>query len=134
MAERMQLRGRTAVVTGAGSGIGQAIAMVLAHRGCHLALVDVNAASLAGTVAQLPAACRVSQHVVDVASREMVAALPAAVSTVHDRVDLVVNNAWCWGRWHLRHGIRRRFRLALRYQLPRRRAHDARVHAVAARQ
>ncbi|WP_439642101.1 SDR family NAD(P)-dependent oxidoreductase [Gemmatimonas sp.] len=93
MAERMQLRGRTAVVTGAGSGIGQAIAMVLAHRGCHLALVDVNAASLAGTVALLPAACRVSQHVVDVASREMVAALPAAVSTVHDRVDLVVNNA-----------------------------------------
>ena len=38
----MTLAGRTAVVTGAGSGIGRAIAVSLAVRGCQLALADMT--------------------------------------------------------------------------------------------
>ncbi|MDX5299230.1 MAG: SDR family NAD(P)-dependent oxidoreductase, partial [Gammaproteobacteria bacterium] len=45
-----QLNGRVAVITGAGSGIGRALALVLADEGCELALSDVNAKGLAETV------------------------------------------------------------------------------------
>jgi NAD(P)-dependent dehydrogenase (short-subunit alcohol dehydrogenase family) len=90
----MNVKDRVAVTTGAGSGIGRAIALSLAQRGCHLALADVNPAGLAET-AEMAAkhGVRVSQHVLDVASREAVAALPAAVHATHGRVDLLVNNA-----------------------------------------
>src|SRR3954471_9195558 len=55
MAARMKLVNRTAVVTGAAAGIGRAISLSLARRGCHLALADVNETGLAET-AQLAAA------------------------------------------------------------------------------
>ena len=38
----MNLKGRVAVITGAGSGIGRATALSLARRGCHLALCDID--------------------------------------------------------------------------------------------
>jgi NAD(P)-dependent dehydrogenase (short-subunit alcohol dehydrogenase family) len=50
MLSRMTLDDRTAVITGAGSGIGRAIAQALARRGCHLALVDISEPGLAETV------------------------------------------------------------------------------------
>jgi NAD(P)-dependent dehydrogenase (short-subunit alcohol dehydrogenase family) len=97
MAERagpMRLAGRTAVVTGAASGIGRAIAVSLARRGCHLALADVNEAGLEETASLLaPGGVRVTRHRLDVADRQAVAALPAAVTALHPGVDLLVNNA-----------------------------------------
>ena len=94
MADAMILRGRTAVITGAGSGIGRAIAMSLAARGSHLALADVNGSGLAETVALLPAnGLRITQHRLDVADRDMVAAFPAAVIAAHGGADMLVNNA-----------------------------------------
>ena len=45
----MRLEGRTAVITGAAGGIGRAIAVSLARRGCHLALADINETGLAET-------------------------------------------------------------------------------------
>jgi NAD(P)-dependent dehydrogenase (short-subunit alcohol dehydrogenase family) len=97
-AVNMHLKNCVAVITGAGSGIGQATALSLARRGCHLALADIDGAGLAQTQAQVrapaPAAgVRVSGHRLDVADREAVAALPAAVLKEHGRVDLLVNNA-----------------------------------------
>ena len=48
----MNLTNKVALVTGAGSGIGQAIALSLARRGCHLALVDINPQTLEQTCQQ----------------------------------------------------------------------------------
>lgn len=90
----MQVNDCVAVLTGAGSGIGRALALALAQRGCHLALADVNAAALAET-AELARAhgIRVSEHPLDVANRASVAALPQAVVAQHGQVDLLINNA-----------------------------------------
>jgi NAD(P)-dependent dehydrogenase (short-subunit alcohol dehydrogenase family) len=90
----MDLRDRTAVITGAGSGIGRGIALVLARRGCHLALSDVNEAGLAET-AQLAAShgVRVSADRLDVADKAAIIAYPALVQVDHPGVDILVNNA-----------------------------------------
>ncbi len=102
----MNLANRTAVISGAASGIGRAIAVSLARRSCDLALADVNAAGLSETarLAQLAQtdptkhgalrrALRISQHHLDVADRGAVAAFPAAVLATHPGVDILVNNA-----------------------------------------
>ncbi|HSC65468.1 MAG TPA: SDR family NAD(P)-dependent oxidoreductase [Caldimonas sp.] len=89
----MTPRDRVAVVTGAAGGIGRGIALALARRGCHLALVDIDSAGLVATALEVEAlGVRTSRHVVDVADRAAVAALPAAVREAHGRVDVVVNN------------------------------------------
>lgn len=96
------LKGRTAVVTGAAGGIGRAIAMSLARRGCHLALADIDEAALAHTAAEISAIrspgnpndiIRISRHHLDVADRAAVAALPAQVAVEHGGADILVNNA-----------------------------------------
>jgi short-subunit dehydrogenase len=94
MANRTTLYDRTAVITGAGNGIGRAIAQSLAARGCHLALADISDAGLAKTVQLLDGAkIRVSRHKIDVADGATVPALPQAVLAEHGRVDLLFNNA-----------------------------------------
>ncbi|HJR05799.1 MAG TPA: SDR family NAD(P)-dependent oxidoreductase, partial [Pyrinomonadaceae bacterium] len=92
VSERMRLEGRTAVVTGAASGIGRAIAVSLARRGCHLALADVDESGMAET-AELTRGVRVSRHRVDVADRLAVAEFPSIVAAEHGGVDVLVNNA-----------------------------------------
>ncbi len=94
MPKTMVLEDRTAVVTGAAGGIGRAIAISLAKRGCHVALADVNETGLAET-AKLIASnrVRVSRHRLDVADRGAVAAFPAVVAAEHSGVDILVNNA-----------------------------------------
>lgn len=88
------LKGGVAVVTGAASGIGAALAMVLAARGCGLALADVNTAGLRDTAAQARSqGVTVSEHRLDVADADAVAALPDAVLAEHGRVNVLVNNA-----------------------------------------
>jgi short-subunit dehydrogenase len=83
-----------AVVTGAASGIGAALADVLAARGCALALADVDAAGLREVAARVrTAGVEVSEHRLDVADNEAVAAFPDAVLAEHGRVSVLVNNA-----------------------------------------
>lgn len=90
----MKLAGRTAVVTGAGSGIGRALAVALAERHCHLALADIDAAGLTGTGRLVEnRAVNVSLHPLDVGDPIAVAAMPDAVAQRHPQVDLLFNNA-----------------------------------------
>ncbi len=94
MATLFTLRGRTAVVTGAGGGIGRAIAASLARRGCHLALADIDGAGLESAAAAIAApGLRISCHHLDVADAAAIAALPQQVTAEHPGVDILVNNA-----------------------------------------
>jgi short-subunit dehydrogenase len=89
-----RLRDRVAVITGAGSGIGRALAGALAEKGCHLALVDWNRASLEEVATALrPSGRRVSTHVVDVSKREAMAELAREVISLHEECHVLVNNA-----------------------------------------
>lgn len=90
-----RLTDRVAVVTGAASGIGQAVAASLAHAGCDLALVDLDATSLDETARRVASAGRrASVHAADVADRARMAALPDEVLAAHGgHVHVVVNNA-----------------------------------------
>lgn len=88
------LKDKVAAITGAGSGIGRATAILMASRGCHLALSDVNEAGLAETVEK----CRqhgvkVTSQKVDVASREQVYAWADSVVAEHGVVHIIFNNA-----------------------------------------
>ncbi|MGX4642595.1 SDR family NAD(P)-dependent oxidoreductase [Massilia sp. SYSU DXS3249] len=90
----MKVSNRVALITGAGSGIGRATAQALARRGCHLALADIDRAGLQQTAATLAnLGVRVTNHVLDVADRDAVRALPGAVFAAHQRVDILMNNA-----------------------------------------
>jgi NAD(P)-dependent dehydrogenase (short-subunit alcohol dehydrogenase family) len=88
----MRLDGRTAVVTGAASGIGRAIVVSLARRGCNLALADIDEVGLADTAGMLREV-RVSRHRLDVADRMAVAEFPDVVVAEHGGLDILVNNA-----------------------------------------
>lgn len=85
------LQGKTAVITGAGSGIGRALAVGLAHHGCRLALTDINEESLAETKKQMSTGC--DTWVVDVADRQAMQKFASECLDSLGVVDIVVNNA-----------------------------------------
>ena len=87
-----EIRGAVAVVTGAASGIGRALAVDLAKRGAQLALVDVNATSLEETRALLGGAVA-RTYLVDVSKAAAVEALSNDVQRDFGRASLLVNNA-----------------------------------------
>lgn len=88
------LRNKTAVVTGAASGLGRALAIGLAREGCHLALADCNASGLAESATMAAAfGNRVTIHSLDVAARAAVYAFAEEVIGAHGEAHLLINNA-----------------------------------------
>jgi short-subunit dehydrogenase len=86
--------GKVAAITGAGSGIGRELALELARRGSHLALSDVNEASLAETAASCAEFRRnVTVSTIDVARRDAVYGWAETVVRDHGKVNLIFNNA-----------------------------------------
>ena len=86
--------GRVAAITGAGSGIGRALAENLARAGAHLALSDVDDVGLAETVTHCEGrGVKVTSQLVDVADRAAVEAWADQVADEHSRVNLIFNNA-----------------------------------------
>jgi short-subunit dehydrogenase len=85
---------RVAAITGAGSGIGRALAVELARRGAHLALADIDETGLADTTARCEEqGALVTARRVDVAERAEVYAWAEQVVAEHAGVNLLINNA-----------------------------------------
>jgi NAD(P)-dependent dehydrogenase (short-subunit alcohol dehydrogenase family) len=96
-------RGKLAVITGGGTGMGRELARQLAVAGCHLALCDVSVATMTETKglceAAAPAGTRVSIHLCDVSVEEQVLAFRDDALAAHatDRIQLLFNNAGIGG-------------------------------------
>ncbi|SOD98489.1 SDR family NAD(P)-dependent oxidoreductase [Blastococcus haudaquaticus] len=91
-----QFAGGTAVVTGAASGIGEALAVQLAARGSSLVLVDRDEDRLAGVADRLRSAhpaLTVVTHVADLSDDAQTAALATTLAGEHPETTLLVNNA-----------------------------------------
>ena len=87
-------RGKVAAITGAGSGIGRALAEELARRGAHLALSDIDPVGLAETVGHCEGSgVKVTSQVLDVANKDAVFAWADKAADEHGKVNLIFNNA-----------------------------------------
>ena len=87
-------KNKVAAITGAGSGMGRSLAVLLASRGCHVAISDINEAGLAETVKLLNGTgVKVTSQKLDVASKDAVFAWADQVVRDHGKVNLIFNNA-----------------------------------------
>ena len=85
---------KVAVITGAGSGMGRYLAVLLAKDGADVSVCDVNEETLNETVEMLRKYnVSVSSHILDVSDKEAIEALPEKVIEQHGKVDMVFNNA-----------------------------------------
>jgi glucose 1-dehydrogenase len=87
----MRLRNKVALVTGAGRGIGQAIALAFAREGARVAVADIDPRTAAATARRLGR--RAVALTLDVADSASVRAAFAAIDRAWGRIDIAVNNA-----------------------------------------
>lgn len=91
-----EFRGKTAVVTGAGSGIGRALALAFAHQGMKVALADLDGEALEETAALIASRSPTSETMArtcDVSRGDEVTGLADAVFGQWGQVDVLCNNA-----------------------------------------
>jgi 3-oxoacyl-[acyl-carrier protein] reductase len=90
----MQLSGKVVAVTGAGRGIGRAVALAFAARGAEIAALDIDRAAAAETCSQCEAAgAAAAVYETDVTVESQVAASLDAVVAKSGRLDVLANNA-----------------------------------------
>ena len=87
--------GSAAAVTGAASGIGRALALELAARGCDLALADRDEAGLQTLAAEITKSSqrKVTVHLVDVGMPSQIEAFAQAAGSAHPGLNILINNA-----------------------------------------
>ena len=96
-------RGRIAVITGGGTGMGRALAEQLSAEGCHVAMCDVSPENMAETKrlceTRAPSGVRVTTHMCDVSDERQVTAFRDAVLAEHGtkHINLLFNNAGIGG-------------------------------------
>lgn len=87
-------KGRVAVITGAANGLGRALAIELAARNCHLALVDIDSSPLVKTKQELSrAGILVTHHCANVASEGSLGRVAGEIERTHGNVNFLINNA-----------------------------------------
>lgn len=87
------IKDKVVVITGAGSGIGRALAQQMAAKGAQLALSDVNAKGLAETRKSLPKDIKVKTYALDVSSKEAFFAHADEVKKDFGTTHIIINNA-----------------------------------------
>ena len=90
----MQVKGKTIVVTGGGSGIGRVLVLGLLNKGARVAAVDLNEETLKETQALAgDKETQISTHVVNIADKPAVEGLPQQILENHPSIDGLINNA-----------------------------------------
>ena len=93
-AEGRSVRGLTAFITGAGSGMGRATAQVFAADGAHVAVTDVNGEAAEAVAAELRAAgLSARAWRLDVSDRESIVRVIEEAAAAFGGIDALVNNA-----------------------------------------
>lgn len=89
-----QLQGKVAMITGAGSGIGRATALVMAGRGARVTVADINDEAAQGVVEEVRSAGGIAEAThVDICSEEQIKAAIEGVVARFGRIDILHNNA-----------------------------------------
>lgn len=87
------LKGKTAIITGGGSGIGKAIATTFAKQGAHVCVLDFNADNGASTVSEIETEQgTASFYKCDVANQEQMESIFSEIAK-NNAIDILVNNA-----------------------------------------
>lgn len=89
-----RLENRSAIITGAGQGIGRAIALAMAREGAAVVIADLNEANAGGVTREIEhLGGKASAVYTDISNEESVQAMVHATLDEHGRVDILVNNA-----------------------------------------
>jgi short-subunit dehydrogenase len=90
----MDIKNKTAIITGAASGIGKATAIELAMHGCVPVLVDINEDGLAKALDEvLKHAPNATAEACDISNVEQIQTVVQAIHNRHGRIDILINNA-----------------------------------------
>jgi NAD(P)-dependent dehydrogenase (short-subunit alcohol dehydrogenase family) len=103
LADMEKFEGLTAVITGAGTGMGRELARQLAAEGCHVAMCDISEEAMAQTKSlcetESPAGTRITTFLADVSNEDQIIAFRDAVASEHavNHIELLFNNAGIGG-------------------------------------